>query len=104
METNNNVARDIELLEWNQIEEEFDIDARDVERDLKKPNYCNNFWYPVENGFNLDEALYACRLFELRYPEITIKSKHDVRYLEIPLNTLEKHQFAYTLIKLLKQD
>jgi len=94
----------IELIPWDIIEEKFDVDVNVINRELKKPNNCDNFWYPYESGFDEEQCKEAVRLFGLRFPGTEIKSMHDMRYLEIFLNTLEKHQFAYTLIQHIKGD
>lgn len=100
---NTEVKLEIPVLGWEDIKKKFGVSESEVSKDLMKPNYCNNFWYPWEkNGYDESGVEYVVSIFEEKFADASIKSKHDYRYTEIFLNTLEKHQFAYSLMDFLQ--
>jgi hypothetical protein len=94
----------IPVLSWESIAEIFNCTKRDIERDLTKPNNAANYWYPhSENGYDELDTKSIIAIFEFQFPDIEISSRHDYKYTEVFLNTLDKHQFAFSVIDFLTQ-
>jgi len=98
---NHATINEIPLLEWDSILEKYEVDIKNVQRDLKKTNHANNFWYPYDWSLDEKEIMKVVEMFQLKFPDAEIKSLHNYKYIELFLNTLEKHQFVYTLLYLL---
>lgn len=95
------ITNEIQLLSWDSIEEIFGSSKKDMEKTLEKANYSANFWYPhSQNGADEADVKSIVSIFEYKFPDVSIQSRHDYRYTEIFLNTLDKHQLAFTLANL----
>ncbi|MCK9575706.1 MAG: hypothetical protein WC979_02355 [Candidatus Pacearchaeota archaeon] len=103
MESKNEfLVNDLQPLSWAVIAEKFDVIESEINHNLTKANYAPNYWYPYdEYGFNEIDIKCIISIFEFKFPDMIIRSKHDTKYTEFFLNTLEKHQMTYTIIDLI---
>ena len=97
-----NEINNIKLLSWEEIKENFNVKEKDVIKNLSKSNQSNNYWYPYEHKLTEEDVKEIVDIFRVRFCDIVIKSIYNPRFTEFFLNTLEKHQFAYTLIYMFK--
>jgi len=95
---------EIKLLTYDEIERGFKVSKEDIQKFLKAKNSDTNYYYP---GLTFDEKITReiVKLFVMAFPGIDVldKSKNH-QYIEIFLNTMERHVFRYSVEKHFKRN
>ena len=94
---------EIEILTWDQINELFDVNEKQVRKFLTNGNNTENYWYPYETGFSEEQTTEIVKMFRNKFLDITILDKHGAKYAEITLGNVDKHQYMFSLIKHFKK-
>ena len=94
---------EIEILDWEQIKELFDVNEKQVRKFLTNSNNTENYWYPYETGFSEEQTTEIVKMFRNKFLDITILDKHGAKYAEITLSNVEKYQYMYSIIKHFKK-
>ncbi len=90
----------IPILTFKEIQELFDISQKDIRKSLDDDN-CDNYWYPGEL-FDEETTLNIVYLFNRYAADTTVLNKTTYKYIEIFLNTEDKHIFKYSIINFFK--